>query len=249
MTSEHPDETSPIAARSSAEQGRAVDAGRVVEWLKQGWQLFLMNPGIWIGMTVVLGVIVGVLNLVPIVGQLALYLLSPALGAGLLLGCRTLRDGGELRFDHLFAGFQTQTSKLVMVGVYYLIGMAIVLVVTFMVGGGAALSGAVMDHGIGAGIAMGGMLLAMLIMLVLMTPLIMAIWFAPALVVFRGTEPIPAMKASFAACMKNMVPFLVYGVIIFVLAFAATLPLFLGWLVLIPVLVGAQYASYLDIFE
>jgi uncharacterized membrane protein len=57
------------------------------------------------------------------------------------------------------------------------------------------------------------------------------------------------MKASFAACLKNMLPFLVFGVIAMVLGFIAALPLMLGWLVLLPMLVGAHYASYLDLFE
>ena len=40
----------------------------------------------------------------------------------------------------------------------------------------------------------------------------MLIWFAPLLVVFNGLPPLEAMKLSFAACLKNMLPFLVYGV-------------------------------------
>jgi uncharacterized membrane protein len=106
-----------------------------------------------------------------------------------------------------------------------------------------------LGHGAGAGIAAGGVLFAILVMLALMVPLAMAVWFAPALVVFRNVAPLPAMKASFAACLKNMLPFLVFGVIAMVLGFIAALPLMLGWLVLLPMLVGAHYASYLDLFE
>jgi uncharacterized membrane protein len=229
--------------------GRSVDAGRAVEWIKQGWAYFLMNPGVWIGITAVLLVVGVVLGIAPVVGQLALTLLTPVLGAGLLLGCQSLRDGGELRFDHLFAGFRQNTGGLIMVGVYYLIGVVVIMLATFLVGGGAAMTGAITGNGIGAGIALGGLLLALLIMLVLMVPLIMAIWFAPALVVFHGTEPVTAMKASFAASMKNVLPILVYSILMLVLGLVASLPIFLGWLVLVPVLIGAHYTSYLDIFE
>jgi len=237
------------ASGSFAPEGRGVDAGRAIEWLKAGWADFLKNPGVWIAITVVVMVITVVLAMIPLVGHLALNFLVPVFVAGLLLGCKSLREGGELRFDHLFAGFKQNTGNLIMVSVYYLVGVVIISVLTMLVGGGAAMTGAVMGNGIGMGLAAGGFLIAMLIMLVLMTPLAMAIWFAPALVVFRNIEPIPAMKASFAACMKNILPFLIFGVVVMVLAFIASLPVFLGWVVLFPVLVGSQYSSYLDLFE
>lgn len=236
-------------AGSFAPEGRGVDTSRAIEWLKAGWGYFLKNPGIWIAITIVVMVISVVLSMIPVVGQLALNFLMPVLAAGLLLGCKSLRDGGELRFDHLFGGFKQNTGELIMVGVYYLVGMVVVMVATFLVGGSAAFSGAMMGNGAGAGIAIGGFLLAMLVMLALMVPLVMAVWFAPALVVFHNIAPMPAMKASFAACLKNVLPFLVFGIIVMVFGFVASLPLFLGWLVLLPVLVGAHYSSYLDLFE
>ena len=76
----------------------------------------------------------------------------------------------------------------------------------------------------------------------------MAVIFAPALVFFNKMAPVPAMKASFAACAENWLAFLVYGVFLFVLAFFAALPIGLGFLLLIPVTTGALYAAYRDIF-
>ncbi|MBA3904416.1 MAG: hypothetical protein C0522_12225, partial [Rhodocyclaceae bacterium] len=148
-----------------------------------------------------------------------------------------------------FAGFRQNTGNLVMVGVFYLIGVAGVMAITFLVGGGAALTGGMMGRGPGVGMAIGGFFLAMLIMLALMVPLAMAIWFAPALVIFRNVAPLEAMKASFFACLKNIVPFLVYGVILFVLGIIAMIPFGLGLLVLVPVMMGSVYASYVEIFE
>lgn len=237
------------ASGGSVPEGRGVDASRAIEWLKSGWGYFLKNPGIWIGVTVVMMVIAVVLSMIPIIGQLALNFLMPVFAAGLLLGCKSLRDGGELRFDHLFAGFKQNTGNLILVSVYYLVGVVVVSVLTFLVGGGAALTGAMMGDGIGAGVALSGVLFALLIMLALMTPLVMAVWFAPALVVFRDVAPVAALKASFAACLKNLLPFLVFGVVVMVLGFLASVPRMLGWLVLLPVLVGSHYASYLELFE
>ena len=60
--------------------------------------------------------------------------------------------------------------------------------------------------------------------------------------------PVEALKASFNACLKNTLPFLVYGLVVMVLLFFAALPVGLGFLVLIPVLSGSVYVSYRDIF-
>jgi uncharacterized membrane protein len=93
------------------------------------------------------------------------------------------------------------------------------------------------------------MTLSILVMSLFMIPLIMLFWFAPALIVLHDDVGIiEAMKLSFLGCLKNMLPFLIYGIVGFILMMLATLPLALGWLVLGPVLFGTIYASYKDIF-
>ena len=100
----------------------------------------------------------------------------------------------------------------------------------------------------GMGIAFGGIMLAMLLSLALSVPLFMAMWFAPALVYFNNMAPVDALKASFNACLKNLLVFLVFGVVAMILSFFAALPIGLGFLILIPVLAGALYVAYRDIF-
>jgi len=76
----------------------------------------------------------------------------------------------------------------------------------------------------------------------------MALWFAPALVVLRGLAPMAAVRESFLGCLKNMVPFLIYGIVMLVLGILAAIPLALGWLVLGPVAVASIYVAYRDIY-
>jgi uncharacterized membrane protein len=57
-----------------------------------------------------------------------------------------------------------------------------------------------------------------------------------------------AMKASFVGCLKNVLPFLFYGVIALVASAIASVPLLLGWLVLGPVLFISVYTGYRDIY-
>jgi uncharacterized membrane protein len=238
----------PISAPEFNGDCRTVPAGNAFEWLKQGWAMFVVNPGIWIAMMVILIVIFVALSVVPLIGQLAAHLLTPVLGAGMLIACRKIAKEEAIEIPDLFAGFKRNTGELVMLGVLYMVGMLAIFAVVAVLGGGSLASGLMMGRAAGYGMALGGMLLAMLLALALSVPLFMAIWFAPALVVFNNMQPIPALKASFNACMKNMVPFLVYGLITMVLCFFAALPVGLGFLVLGPVLAGSVYASYRDIF-
>ena len=89
----------------------------------------------------------------------------------------------------------------------------------------------------------------MLLGLLLGIPLLMAFWFAPALVALRNDEPLAAAKASFDACLRNMLPMLVYSLLGLAFAIGASIPFVLGWFVLAPVFAGSFYASYKDIFE
>jgi uncharacterized membrane protein len=84
--------------------------------------------------------------------------------------------------------------------------------------------------------------------MVLSIPVIMATWFAPALVYFHDMKPVDAMKASFAAGVRNWLPMSVFGVILVVAAFFAMLPIGMGMMLLLPIFCGAVYASYRDIF-
>lgn len=244
--------SSSSSSSSPSAEARSVDAGRALAWLQQGWTLFLRNPGIWVVIGLVLLIIQAVLALIPVIGSIASCLLSPVFIGGLLLGCRALDNGGQLRFDHLFAGFSGSAGPLVTVGALFAGGMLAVGLVAFLVGGGAALGGFAMSRahtGAGIATAFSGMLLAGLLSLALSVPLLMAYWFAPALVLFKGLPPMEAMKLSFSACLKNLMPFLIYGIVCFVLMVVAMIPLGLGLIVLFPWLMASLYASYVDIFE
>jgi uncharacterized membrane protein len=56
------------------------------------------------------------------------------------------------------------------------------------------------------------------------------------------------VKASFAANLKNLMAFLLYGVVYLVAAIVASIPFGLGWLLLVPLSLLTVYASYKDVF-
>jgi uncharacterized membrane protein len=226
--------------------GRGVPAGRGWNWIAEGWGLFKQSPLIWIvTFLLFMFILVGV-QLVPLIGGIAGILLGPVLGAGIMIGARAVHQGEALEVGHLFAGFRDRTGPLVVVGVLYLVGTAVIVLAIMMLVG-VSFAGAM--AGGGSLEAMGaGLLLGILIAAALSIPLVMAYWFAPALVALNGYAALEAMKTSFLACLKNVMPFLVYGLVGLVLAVVATIPLGLGWLVLAPVGMASLYTSYRDIF-
>lgn len=245
--------TAPVADPERSLQGNFVAGGRTVaggrggSWFREGWLLFKAAPALWIGIWIVMLIILLVLGLVPMLGSIANALLWPIFSAGLMLGCQAIAKGGRLEFGHLFAGFRDRLGTLAGVGgLTLLASIAIGAVVVFAMGLGlSTLTGTARPSSPQEAMSI---VLASLIMLALMLPLFMAVWFAPALVVFHERGAVEAMKESFQGCMRNVVPFLVYGLVGLGLAIVATVPAGLGWLVLGPVTVASIYAGYRDIY-
>ena len=79
----------PIPAPAFDGRSRTVGAGAALDWLRLGWGMFMVNPGVWIAASVI--TIVGCLALfaVWLAGPLLACLLAPVLAAGLLSMCRS----------------------------------------------------------------------------------------------------------------------------------------------------------------
>jgi hypothetical protein len=228
--------------------GRAVEAGRGWTWIADGFGLFKKAPGMWIALVIVLFVILVVLAFIPLLGLVATFLLMPLFLGGLMLGCRALQGGGELELGHLFAGFKEHTGNLIVLGALSIAGWIIVMLPVIAIVGAGAIFGMMRGDAAGAAAMGGSFVLAWLVAMALSIPIYMALWFAPALVVLRGLAPVAAVKESFFGCLKNVVPFLIYGIVLLVLGIVAAIPLGLGWLVLGPVAIASIYVAYRDIY-
>lgn len=250
-----PESRTANATAASAENfiagGRAVDAGRGWEWIASGFALFKKQPGNWILVLIVLLVCMILITVVPIIGGLANMLLLQVFMGGIMLGCRALDNGQDLEVGHVFAGFKQNTSNLMVLGLLALAAWVVALIPVLLIMGGGSFMAMIRGQDAAAmGIATLGLsfVLAMLVALALSIPIYMALWFAPSLVVFHNLAPVDAMKASFAACLKNLVPFLLYSVVLMVLGMIAAIPFGLGFLVLVPVILTSIYTAYRDIF-
>jgi len=95
----------------------------------------------------------------------------------------------------------------------------------------------------------GGAMLGLLVIVTFAALMSMALLYAVPLVFFARLDPVAAIKRSFGACWRNIGPLTIAGLIYLGLAAVASLVFFLGFLILIPVALGAVYASYRAIFE
>lgn len=230
---------------------RSVDSGRGVGWWADGWTLFMKNAFMWIVLGLLLIVIFIVLAFVPLIGSLASAVLMPVFIGGWMMAARKVDAGGKLEPGDLFAGFQQKLSSLLVLGAILLGAAIIVGVVVTMLGFGAfmgvTMGGSHVTSG-GLAAAFGAGMLAMLIVFIIGFLVAMALWFAPALVIFDNMEPLDALKTSVSASLKNIVPFLIYGLVYIALSIVASIPFGLGWFVLVPVLLLSNYVSYKDVF-
>ncbi len=228
-------------------------AGNGVDWWRAGWRYFAAAPWVWIGLAVAFFAILILVSIVPLIGSVASTVLSPVLAAGLMAACEAQDRGGPPTFNHLFAGFGDRLMPLIVVGVLYLLGTMIIvaLVAAIIVAtvGMSTLSTLWGSTDFATLATLGaGAFFAVLVGTLCALPLMMASWFAAPLVMLRNEEPVSAMKASFAACLVNIWPMTVYGLVGIALSIVATIPFGLGWFVLCPVIATSIYASYKDIF-
>ena len=231
---------------------RKCDAAAGMSWIVKAFGLFKDQPLLWFGMSVTFLIIVGIASSIPLLNILIIPTLFMFLG-GFIKGAAAQSAGAELRFDHLFSAFKSHWQPLLILGLLYLVGIIICMIPLFIAMGSMMFS--MMTGGMGSSygmmndISLGSIFLGYLLSMLLIIPLYMALWFAPALVVLHNLEPITAMKKSFEAGKVNVVPILVYGLIsVLLLPILTMLTLGLGVFLILPIMLLTYYTSYRDVW-
>lgn len=224
-------------------------------WISDAFELFKLAPMTWIGITIIYFICFLVVSLIPIAGNFLPSLLGPILMAGFILGCHGLKNNETLTIGHLFAGFKNNVEQLLLIGLFYMILIIVAMLPLIVMMGSMffeLLSNAdnpefspefLENPNAWMKILLGG-----LVSMAISVPVVMTIWFAPALASLHGLAAIEAMKLSFKGCLRNIMPFLWYGIIMLVFMMLATIPLGLGWLILTPLMICSLYASYRTVF-
>ena len=233
-------ETQPLTIKQ-------VPIGSAWAWVVNGFTLFKANPAMWIILLVIYLAIMIPISLLPVIGSVVSTLLAPVFAAGMMWGCQALVRNQDLEINHLFEGFKRNTSQLITIGGIYMVSLLFVAVIVVLALDKETAELLVQGKDLSPEQA-DGMLMPIMIALLLIMPVLMAYWFAPVLAGLHNLSAVEAMKLSFSACLKNMLPFLLYGLIFMVLLIIAIIPFGLGLVVVVPMMMTSLYSSYADVF-
>ncbi len=239
------------------------------QWILGGFSLFRRNP-IMLGMLVVAyWFTVLFLNIVPVIGVVVASLAIPGLSVGLMQAARNLERGQPIGLQTLYGSLKENGRTLIALGALYLCCTLGVLGLSSLVDGGDLMRFMLASNRAErAAVEDSDFLLSAVFVMLLMTPVLMAWWFAPVLASWHRLSVGRALFFSFVACWMNWRPFLTYGlgllivagilpgvllgILLLVMHGAAnlvtaimTLPMVL---VVAPTIFASFYASYRDIF-
>ena len=219
-------------------QIKRIPASRAVDWYKQGWALFSKDMKTWVLMALVMGMGGFVLNFLPILGQIVILVLLPALIAGLLYSAQQANAGKPLKLEYLWKVLldaRKRNEFLALGGILFALA-ALVGIISVVFVGDSLLRGA--TAGVGG----------MLFLLIVGFASFVLFYFTTALMLFRELSLFDALKMCVSTAVTQVLPLLVLFLMYSVLSLVAVIPLGLGMLVLIPVTVGAVFVSYQEIF-
>lgn len=225
-------------------------------WLIQGWRLFKGAVIPWMGMAAMGLLAVMFIGSIPYAGSAVVELLSPFLVAGFMVASQSAHAKEPFSFYMYVEGFRDAPRPLAMIGAVYLAASLLAQVVMQAMGGeGFKLMFELAQQSpqdidpVQAEQILGEALPAMAVGMLILTPALLATWFAPALVMFDHFPPGKAMYWSLWASVVNWKPMLIYGLWMTLAAVVAMLiPFGLGLLVFVPVALASTYIAYNEIF-
>jgi len=203
------------------------DARNGIVWIQRAYAMFRAAPLRWLLLLLSYYLLIGLLEFGPLqaIGQFVAPLLKPVFAVGFLAAAWSQERGIAPRFEHLFRGFRSNLLALVPLGAAFLVGITLALIATALVDDGrlmALISGA--EKPTEEALASGPVQLAMLFGVACAMPSLLALWFAPALVVFNDAGAVRALGTSLRAAIANWRPIGVYCIAVFVLG--GVLPVF-----------------------
>jgi hypothetical protein len=188
---------------------------RGIAWLTESYAMFSQHRLAWIGLLLAYYTTLVVVEQVPWIGLLLAPVLKPVLAVGFLAAAWTQERGGRPALRMLLRGFRSNVGALVPLGLVFVAGVSIALAATALVDGGRLLdmlygaAPAADDDPAAAArrvqetLSAPRVQLAMLFGALCALPTILALWWAPALVVFQDTGVRAALGASLRAAIAN----------------------------------------------
>lgn len=212
-----------------------------IEWIRQSWQLFKQQSGLWMQTMFFItgiGIFGQILGQISMLIPLLYALVQPFLMAGIYHMAFKAKNGVNSKFNDVFIAFKDLRSRRVLLQIA-LITILVSLMVSSLVGDNLmALSEGVSPDP--------GMALALLVLGFVY--LMLFFYAVPIAYFFHEQNLLHILKSSFSACWQNAFPLTVFGVISSGL-FLLTLPtMLLGLFIVLPWLSIGFYLSFSDLF-
>ncbi len=226
------------------DEPRKCEAGRGISWLSESFNMFKEYWLLWIGMGLVYILIMMFAGQIPFVWMLLAYHFT----AGFMVVCAEQEENYEPNFGNMFSAFQSHFKELLILALWNLLFSCLIIIPIIMVGFLAGVGAVAMNNPDADSVLI--IVLGVLVAMLFYIPLVMAMYLAPALIVLHDIRPLDAMKMSFKGCLRNMIPFLLFGLVAFIVSIIGVIfTLGLGMLVLIPVMIITNYVIYRDIWS
>jgi hypothetical protein len=205
------------------------DGRRGITWLVEAYRMFSRHRLAWIGMLLAYYAALIAVDVIPWIGVFIAPMIKPVLAVGFLAAAWTQERGGKPALRMLLRGFGANLAALLPLGIVFVLGVSLALGATALVDGGRLLemlygaAPAADDDPTGAArsvqqtLASPRVQLAMLFGVVCALPTILALWWAPALVVFQDAPMLTALRASLRAAIANWRAALHYALGIFIM--------------------------------
>ncbi|MEY0876864.1 BPSS1780 family membrane protein [Providencia manganoxydans] len=232
---------------------RAVDAGEGINWISQAWAMVKEKLGMWVLINIIFFAVILVVSMIPFINFFVSFI-TPILIGGIIAISEKQRKTGEVEIGLLFAGFQQKFGALFAVGAINFGISLIGGIIAIMIGGTALLSimlemsqgGQVSPETIMA--LSGSFFYIFVIMSVAGLVGAAMTWFAPALIMNHDFKVGAAISASLKAVSKNILPGILFFVVLAIIMFISAIPLGLGLLITFPIMYVGYYTSYRSLF-
>lgn len=223
-------------------QANSLPASRGWQWYKQGWVIFSKEKGNWILMTLLATLGFILLNVLPIIGSLVALFIFPSLIGGMLYTAQEVNAGRTIKLDYVWIVFKDpkKRSEFLKLGLILAISvfLAGIIVGIFM---GDNVEGLNPRANLGVGFGT----LAFLLIVGLSGFIIFG--YAAALILFRNSSVINALKQSVFLGMQQLLPLATLYLLYTLFSIVAAIPFGLGFLILWPVTLSAIYVSYQEL--
>ena len=189
-------------------------------WLVQAFRMFREHKLAWVVLLLGYYLLLLVIRAIPFIGPYAMTVMKPVVSVGLLAAAWSQERGSTPALSQLLQGFRTNLWALLPIGIYYVIGITIAVFGSALADGGKLLdflagAGTMTEEQLAAALGDRQLQLGMLFSALLAVPVLIATWWAPALVVFQDARAGSALRASLRAALANWRPLAVYGLGVF----------------------------------